>query len=170
MAAAYCPYAFIGEVTHTSGSELTLVLTAYGIGAVIGSLASGRFTDNAGPTRTLTITYLAMPIALLITATGGPPLVTFLAVAGWGATSWAQTPPQQHRLLSHNPNNATMVIGLNASALYLGVAVGTTLGSLLLTTSTHVIVSAATALAICAAVLTSRPAIAYEKHCAGTIK
>ncbi|ORI19845.1 hypothetical protein BJD99_00715 [Rhodococcus sp. 1163] len=117
MAAAYCPYTFFGQSTGTAGNELTTALTAYGVGAVVGSLASGRFTDSWGPDRTLTVAYTSLALAIAVIATHGPFVVILSASAVWGAASWAQTPPQQHRLLTHDSAHATMVIGMNASAL-----------------------------------------------------
>lgn len=147
MAAAYCPYAFIGAITDTRGARLTLMLTGYGCGAVVGSLASGPLTDRIGPRRTLGIAYVAMVIAMIVAGLRGPLAVALVACVGWGAASWAQTPPQQYRLLRRAPAKAPMVIGLNASALYLGVAAGTAIGSMLLTIGTGAVVGIAALLA-----------------------
>lgn len=155
MAAAYCPYAFFGQATGTTGTELPIALAGYGIGAVIGSLASGRYTDLVGPGRTLATAYITMALALAVIATHGPFMIVMIATALWGAASWAQTPPQQHRLLTHESANATMVIGMNASALYMGVAVGTIVGSILITVDRVITIAAAVGLAVCAAALNS---------------
>lgn len=155
MAAAYCGYAFVGPVTGTSGGLLTAVLVAYGCGALGGSLTSGPLTDRVGARYTLAAAYGLMAAALLIVGLQGPLLVTLFGALLWGAASWAQTPPQQHRLLASAPDAATMVIGLNASALYLGIAAGTGLGSVLLPLGVHAVIWCAIGAAIAAALVSS---------------
>ncbi|GAA4226450.1 hypothetical protein GCM10022254_11520 [Actinomadura meridiana] len=71
------------------------------------------------------------------------PLTALLMVA-WGAATWFQTPAQQVRLINAAPEDTAVVIGLNAAALYGGIALGTALGGLLLS------LSAALALRACA--------------------
>ncbi|WP_181698905.1 MFS transporter [Nocardia sp. GTS18] len=150
MAAAYVPYAYIAKLSPDGHSGwFVAILTAYGIGAVVGSLTSGSLTDILGPTRTLTIAYALMAAAFLAMAVGPPAIVLVLAAAIWGAASWAQTPPQQHRLLDAMPTIGSVAIGTNASALYVGIALGNSLGALVFDAGTAVmcLVAAAGALA-----------------------
>ncbi len=150
MAAAYVPYAYIAQLTPAGHSGwFVAILTAYGIGAFVGSLASGSLTDKLGPTRTLTIAYALMAAAFLALACHPPAVLLVLAAATWGAASWAQTPPQQHRLLDAMPTIGSVAIGTNASALYVGIAVGNSLGAFLFSAGTAVmcLVAAAGALA-----------------------
>jgi predicted MFS family arabinose efflux permease len=133
MTAAYVPYAYIAQLLPIGRSGwLVIVLTAYGIGAVAGSLASGALTDRFGPGRTLTGAYALMTVSFVVMAFHPPAVaVAFLATA-WGAASWMQTPPQQHRLLTTAPEHGAVTIGTNASALYAGIAIGNAGGGLLL--------------------------------------
>lgn len=155
MAAAYAPYAFLGTVTDTRGVRLTAMLAAYGCGALGGSLASGPLTDRIGAQRTLMLAYSTMVGSMVVAALHGPLGIGLLAALAWGASSWAQTPPQQHRLLALAPTQPAMVIGLNASALYLGVATGTSLGSVLLPVGVQAVIGAAAVLAVGARILNS---------------
>jgi len=136
MAAGYVPYAFtlpvLDALTGPSGSA-TAMLFCYGLGAVAGNYLSGWATDRAGPISVLACAYALMSWALgaMAFASGDPP-VSRIVVAGfmicWGASSWAQTPAQQHRLISRAPQEASLVVGLNSSAIYLGIAIGTAIG------------------------------------------
>jgi predicted MFS family arabinose efflux permease len=58
--------------------------------------------------------------------------VFFVIVLLWGVTGWAFPPAQSSHLLSLAPNSAPLVLSLNASALYLGIAGGSLLGGLVL--------------------------------------
>ncbi|MCJ7858951.1 hypothetical protein [Corynebacterium kalidii] len=58
-----------------------------------------------------------------------PALVGALAFA-WGASSWCQTPPQQHRLVEAAPDETPLVIALNSSGIYIGIGLGTLIGDL----------------------------------------
>jgi MFS family permease len=153
MAAAYCGYAFVGPITGLSGARLTLALGAYGLGALAGSIGSGQLTDRIGPTATLAFAYAVLAPATLLVAWRGPLPAVAGAALLWGAASWTQTPPQQKRLLGQRPSDATMVIGLNASALYLGIALGTSIGSVFIGVGRVTVVAAGAALAIVAAIV-----------------
>ncbi|MFD4369926.1 MFS transporter [Rhodococcus sp. NPDC058521] len=153
MTAAYLGYAYIAAFTRTGAELLTVVLLAYGVGALAGSLASGVVADRRGPTLGLTIAYLLMIGAVGVCAAHVGAAVTVVAAAVWGAASWAQTPPQQQRLLSYDPEHAPMTIGLNASALYLGIALGTALGGVLIRGGPWYIAAATALIALSAAAL-----------------
>ena len=106
----------------------------YGLGAVIGSLFSGYATDRWGPAPALTVTYIIMTGTLVgfgwLAASNSPQIQIFvgLLMLLWGASSWAQTPAQQHRLIAAAPQDAPLAISLNSSAIYLGIGLGTSLG------------------------------------------
>ena len=57
---------------------------------------------------------------------------------------------QQARLIALAPSEAPLVIALNASAIYLGFAIGSTIGSLTVGLSVGAMLSIATAMAVLA--------------------
>lgn len=141
MAAAYTVYAYAIPALHAIGigdGATAWILSAYGVGAVAGNLAAGIAADRLGPTRVLAAGYTLMAASMaafaVLAATGvhAPLLVVLLAVV-WGASTWCQTPPQQHRLFSAAPAEAPLLMALNASAIYVGIGIGTAAGGLLVT-------------------------------------
>lgn len=50
----------------------------------------------------------------------------------WGAMGWASLAPQQHILLSYQPENGGAAVALNSSVNYLGSSVGATLSGVVL--------------------------------------
>ncbi|MDM0074826.1 MFS transporter [Variovorax sp. J2P1-59] len=137
MAACYTPYAFTLDVLdalRVPDSALTFMLFAYGAGAFVGNYVSGRGTDRVGPVAILAGTYGLMAVSLGILAwfASEQPAETSLLLAFlmacWGASSWAQSPAQQHRLISSAPEEASLVVALNSSCIYLGMSIGTAIG------------------------------------------
>ncbi|NBE83555.1 MFS transporter [Micromonospora rubida] len=136
MASCYTAYAYSVPALHASGMPLSAastILFLYGVGAVLGNLTAGYATDRWGWAVVLGTAYVAMAATLAglgrlaATHAAVPALVGLLALV-WGASSWAQTPPQQHRLIAAAPGESPLVISLNSSGIYLGIALGTTLG------------------------------------------
>ncbi|MEU8138293.1 MFS transporter [Streptodolium elevatio] len=138
MTAAYTVYAYAVPAfagVGVSGSGTTWMLGFYGLGAVAGNLASGIAADHLGPVRVLAVGYTLMAASMtgfaLLAATGlRAPVAVGVASAVWGAASWCQTPPQQHRLIEAAPAQAPLLVALNSSAIYLGIGAGTVIGGL----------------------------------------
>lgn len=156
MAASYTVYAYSVPALGSVGiadSSVTLLLLLYGVGAVIGNLMSGYFTDRWGAVRVLTVAYVGMAVGLM--ALGGLavaglawPVLVGVLVMVWGGTSWAQTPAQQHRLIAAAPREVPLVVSLNSSAIYLGIAGGTALGGSLLPTSSWTLYAVGAVIAV----------------------
>ncbi|VCU68530.1 Purine efflux pump PbuE [Pigmentiphaga humi] len=137
MAACYVPYAFTIPVLDAligSSKSITAMLTLYGSGAIAGNYLSGWATDRTGPIPVLFSAYALMfgTLGAMALASGGfhsPHIFAATLMICWGASSWAQTPAQQHRLISSAPEEASLVAALNSSAIYLGISIGTAIGS-----------------------------------------
>ncbi|MFI7420279.1 MFS transporter [Nonomuraea sp. NPDC049684] len=148
MAGSYTVYAYSVPALRAVGVEGTAgMLFLYGLGAVLGNLAAGYATDRWGAHRVLPVAYLVMAASLGLLAwmaavgpadgtaagsAGGTAVLVGVLVLAWGASSWSQTPPQQHRLIAAAPGEAPLVVSLNSSAIYAGIGAGTLLGGLTL--------------------------------------
>jgi predicted MFS family arabinose efflux permease len=137
MSSCYVPYAFTIPVLDAligSSRSITAMLFLYGLGAIAGNYLSGWATDRVGPIFVLICAYTLMVSTLGAMALAGGNFsvsnkLAAVLVMCWGASSWAQTPAQQHRLISSAPQEASLVIALNSSAIYLGISLGTAIGS-----------------------------------------
>jgi predicted MFS family arabinose efflux permease len=142
MAACYTAYAYSVPALNAVGvksTTVTLVLFLYGLGAVVGNFFSGQATDRIGAVGVLTVGYTVMAATFAVLAWLAATSTHIVALAAamaftWGASSWCQTPAQQHRLIAVAPQEAPLVVSLNSSGIYLGIGLGTVLGGLTLPT------------------------------------
>lgn len=112
-------------------TELPLLLLVFGVAGVLGNWLGGRLTDRVGPTPVLlgglavyAGSLLAFP--LLSTSVAG----AAVGMAIWSISAWSLTVPQQHRLMSIAPQAPMVAIGLNSSAVFLGIGASGALGAL----------------------------------------
>ncbi|MFI5768314.1 MFS transporter [Streptomyces sp. NPDC051658] len=131
----YTLYTYISPTLRdaTGGNEslLTLILLAWGVGILAGNITAGRLVDRHDSARVLTGALTLATLALVLTPLATRALASTLAWAVvWGVTVGVIVVPQQHRLISLSPAAAPVLLGLNSSALYIGIALGGGLGGL----------------------------------------
>lgn len=129
-------YTYVASILHNLAgiNNITSHLWAWGIGGVIGSFAIGSLIDRtgrpaylmAGILTILAVAMFSLPLVINI------PIVAYIPFILWGAMGWASQAPQQHVLLLSQPNHGSAAVALNSSANYLGSAVGSALGGLVL--------------------------------------
>jgi MFS transporter, DHA1 family, inner membrane transport protein len=132
---AYTLYTYIGPALQdaTGGSEslLTVILLTWGTGVLAGNIIAGRLVDRHDPAHVLTGPLAVAAVALALTSVATATLVSTLAWAAiWGAALGVIVVPQQHRLIALSPVAAPVLLGLNSSAIYAGIALGGGLGGL----------------------------------------
>ncbi|MEX0956288.1 MAG: MFS transporter [Rhizobiaceae bacterium] len=139
LAGGFCVVAYLGPIaTEGAGlSQLAIpaVLLAFGIGAVIGNTAGGYLSDRIGATSVVKMSLaasivlsiaMAVGLKVLPAAVAGPFLIGVMIV--WGSVGWAFNPAQGSRLAAYAPEAVQVTLSANVSALYVGIALGTTIG------------------------------------------
>jgi predicted MFS family arabinose efflux permease len=116
-----------------TGTVLSWVFVAFGVGQVIGNTLAGRWTDRFGPdlVRLISLAGSAGTLALLDLAVLSLPSTIAIALAA-GTSGGMLMVPQQHRLFSIAPDAPTVALGLNGSAMYAGGALGSAVGGAIL--------------------------------------
>ncbi|MGY4567226.1 MFS transporter [Bradyrhizobium sp. USDA 3256] len=111
---------------------LSAALFAYGFGAVTGNVACGFLTDRFGPYKIL-ITAVGAQLILLVglVAFGHHGTLTVLIAFLWGNVSYMYLVPIQHRLLSLAEDRSKLVLAMNSSTTFAGIAIGAFLGGIL---------------------------------------
>ena len=123
------------ETLGVSGASLAGVLMLFGLMSFFGSQFGGYAADRWPRER-----FLAAVLGILIVAFGAMSIAPRLGGAEgaaalyaglilWGLFGWAFPVVQQARLVSLNPALASITLSLNTSALYLGAAMGASLGA-----------------------------------------
>ncbi|MEH2479527.1 putative MFS family arabinose efflux permease [Nitrobacteraceae bacterium AZCC 2146] len=120
-------------------TEIGLALLVFGSAAAIGNLLGGTLADRLGPIPTTTLGLAVMMTALMllsVTLKFAPPDVARPIFLGlifcWGLAGWAFYPGQVANLVQIEPQASMIALSLNASAMYLGFAIGGALGGVVL--------------------------------------
>lgn len=129
-------YTYLSQVISAAVSPhyISLFLTTWGIGGLLGSFGVGLVMDKFKNTQILMLiilVVLSISIALIPTLIKIP-ILGLLPFLLWGAMGWATQAPQQHILLKKHAEHGSASVALNSSLNYLGSAIGAALGGLLL--------------------------------------
>lgn len=137
LGAIYVVYTYLAPLLEDrmgyGRDGVTLVLLVFGAGAVIGNLFGGALADRIGAGRTLLGLAVAQVLLLLpFSALPVPDWLLLAMVLVWSVFGWSFTAPQQVRVISLAPEKASVVLALNAAAIYVGAAVGSAIGGAVL--------------------------------------
>ena len=157
--------AFLREYAGVPASGIAPVLIAFGIAALGGTFAGGTLADRLGPTRLLYVICAGflLVFGLLWSMPGrtAPLIAAFLC---WGVIGFAFYAAQQSRLVSLAPRQATAMLALNASMIYVGTGAGSAIGGAVIASAGYRALPVASALLIAIVALlvraTERPAAA----------
>jgi len=119
-------------------SDISLALLIFGAAAAIGNMLGGLLADRIGTTATAALGLAGMATALVLHSV----VLKFMpeharhAVLGviflWAISGWAFYPAQIASIIRIDPKASTIALSLNASAMYLGFAIGGVLGGAVL--------------------------------------
>jgi DHA1 family inner membrane transport protein len=132
--ASYVIYTYIAPVlTDKMGygrDGVALVLLLFGLGAVAGNIIGGLMTDRIGGRAWLIILTLALAVLTPIySMLPLPDWIVFLASFAWTLFGFSFMSAQQSRLIALAPERTQVLLALNASSIYLGAAIGASVGA-----------------------------------------
>lgn len=137
LGAIYILFTYFAPLLETrmgyQRNGVTIVLLAFGIGAVIGNFLGGKLSDRFGPFETLCFLCVMQIIALFFL--GFLPFSGFILVilvVLWSMFGWSFMVAQQSRLVRQTPERQNVVLSLNAASVYLGAAIGSAIGGALI--------------------------------------
>jgi predicted MFS family arabinose efflux permease len=156
-AGGYCIYPFIATIIENSSaphaSALASWFLVFGVAGVLGGLCGGWAADFYGRTVTATTALLLNGTGqalISVAAVVGPVFQPAFVVAGlvlWGFAAWAFYPALQALLVtSAHPTLRTWVLSVNASMVYLGMAIGSFIGAAIVAATSVAYLGAAGAL------------------------
>ncbi|GAA4166371.1 MFS transporter [Gryllotalpicola daejeonensis] len=117
--------------TGGSGTLLAVLLMIYGCSGLVGNQFVGRLTDRYG-SKHIAVTALGAAIALLAAlpfVVASYPL-TAVVFGVWGFMAAGMSVPVQHQLVELDPQNVTVTMSWNSTAMYVGIALSPPVGNL----------------------------------------
>ncbi|WP_415392106.1 MFS transporter [Paracoccus sp. SJTW-4] len=129
-------YGLIAPLVMRHGGNVGLTVGAFGVGGVVAGLMMGRVTQRLGAVRARRIaigSQLVILPVLSLPLIGIAPLPGALLIVQallWHLLAGGMMIPQQILLMQRNPERGAVVLGLNATMNYLGFALGSALGGL----------------------------------------
>lgn len=131
----YVLYTYIAPLLqhNLAIADVSGFLLIFGIGVVTGNLLGGIIADRFGAARPISLSLLLLALVyatLFLSSTAAASAAT--ALFAWGVLGTVIFTPQQHRLLGLAPQHASVILALNNSTLYLGIAAGSAVGGIAL--------------------------------------
>ncbi len=130
-------YTYAGLVFDrvTGGDERILagLLLFWGVASTLGNALSGRLVDRFESRKIINgALVIAIVNFALLPWTSAHPVTAAIALAVWGFAGWGLMVPQQHRLVKTAPHVAPLLLALNNTATYGGLACSGLLGGVVL--------------------------------------
>lgn len=127
-------YPFVAAVLKNrfdaSPEWIAALFAVYGIAGVVGAMISAKAIDRLGAPMTASIWLSAVLLGLLLWTLGSMSLILCaVALFIWGSGVGPANSAQQARLIAADPAVASASVALNTSVIYLGQALGTSLGA-----------------------------------------
>ncbi|MDB5766908.1 MAG: pbuE, partial [Collimonas fungivorans] len=124
---------YLGATLGLHGNSLSLMYALFGASAVSGGYLGGWLSDRLGARRTLWLVPAMFTVVLASLPLFAGSLWLFLpAMMIWSSLSWSISPTVQSYLIGSAPADSEVNIGLNTSAMHLGVALGAACGGMVI--------------------------------------
>ncbi|HWD31919.1 MAG TPA: MFS transporter [Pseudomonas sp.] len=140
--ASFAAFTFITpiltDITGFSSTTASSLLVVFGVATLIGNLAGGRLADSLGWQRALRLLFVLLAGVLVLLALSlQSPLAMVVVLFIWGVLAFGMTPGFQAGMLAsaerYTPKAVDFASGLNISAFNLGITLGESAGSYLVT-------------------------------------
>ncbi|MNT11307.1 Purine efflux pump PbuE [compost metagenome] len=105
----------------------------WGVAATVGNLLSGRLVDRFESRNMINaMLWVAIINFCALPWTSAHAFSAVIALVIWGICGWGLIVPQQHRLVQLSPHVAPLLLALNNTATYIGLACSGVLGGVVL--------------------------------------
>jgi MFS transporter, DHA1 family, inner membrane transport protein len=136
MTGQFVIFTFVGPLlallTGAGPDAISITFALYGVGGFLGNVVATQVVGGLGTFRTSLLSTGAVSLGIAIWAAGaGLYLPMAVGVLIWGLGFAAANSMQQARLVAASPAQAGSAVALNTSALYIGQAAGSAIGSAL---------------------------------------
>ena len=131
--AIFTVFSYIGPVLQAlapmPAAQMSWTLALFGVSGVVGTLCGGAANDRFGARRSISVQLSVMVLTMVVLPfTQGHWGVMLTVMLVWGVAGFGMMAPQQSRLAAMAPKETPMLLSLNSSMLYLGMALGAAVG------------------------------------------
>ncbi|GHD63674.1 MFS transporter [Jeongeupia chitinilytica] len=124
------------DVAGFSGNAVSLVMLVYGIAVAFGNLWGGKLADRHGPIASLKLIFLLLAVVLLVlTLTATSKWLIVATILAWGVVAFGNVPALQVYVVKqaehYTPHAVDVASGLNIAAFNVGIAIGASVGGLI---------------------------------------
>lgn len=124
---------YVQKTMGIDGVSLSYLYLYFGLAAISGGFCGGWLSDRLGFRRALILIPALFTVVMALLPWATTSLFSFLALyAVWMALSWTISPVVQNYLLHSAPEAGEANVGINTSAMHLGVALGAALGGVVI--------------------------------------
>lgn len=121
---------FLGQQFHVSETGLPIAILLFGILGVAGNAAAGALSEQIRADRLVWFSFAGLAAFLGLMTIDLGPYLGAIVLAGCAFMGTLFATPQQSRLVARvQPQHHALALGLNSSASYLGIALGSGLAS-----------------------------------------
>ncbi|TCP31749.1 DHA1 family purine base/nucleoside efflux pump-like MFS transporter [Scopulibacillus darangshiensis] len=127
--AYFTPY--LKNVMGLNGVLVSLFYFIFGVAAVMGGGVGGWASDKFGTARSILSIVACFGVALVLLPLTAQSIYIFtIVMILWSMLSWAISPAQQNYLIQAAPETSDIQMGLNTTAIHLGIALGSAIGGI----------------------------------------
>jgi len=124
--------AFLVDARSLPDSALPAALLAFGVAGVVGNAVAGIVSDRIGHDRIIWLSHLGLGLMFVLLSLNLGSVWAAVTLAGCAFCGTLFTAPQQARLTDSTPiNRHGLLLGINVSASYVGIAMGSSLSTIL---------------------------------------
>jgi predicted MFS family arabinose efflux permease len=131
----FVAYTYVSDIFAGLGAAaptIPLMLFIAGIASCFGVGIGGYAADRFGSAKTIVFALCCLIAALLSLSVFRSVALDIAAMAVWGFSGYTFNPAQQHRLIELSGKDAGIVLSLHNAFIYLGSALGSLIGGLVL--------------------------------------
>lgn len=152
----FCTYVATVYAPLARGVFLAVILGTIGISGTIGNILAGRLSDRFRPSATVIVALTLIALVAVPAALSTTRVMTIVTAAVYGLAAFAIIGPQQHRLIALDTERTGLPVAINASAIYLAVALAGAVGGALTAAPTAFLPLAISSTAVVAIAVSTR--------------
>lgn len=124
---------FLQSTMGLSIKMISISLLIFGVAGILGGWFGGWSTDKFGGAKTILVILGLLAISILLLPIATNSIISLLIIVTlWGCLSWSLSPAIQDSLAKVAKDSADIQVGLNNSFSHIGIALGSSLGGILI--------------------------------------